>query len=475
MDAVLNWLWQGAVVAGALSVMLVALRRARANVRYVVCWAAALVVVALPALPSLRAAASVAMMRMPHADAIVALPYVWWTSGNVILAAALVWAGVQVFRFLSSISAVRRVRRCSHPFPADLEAALPHWCQVRRQGRRATLVMSDAVASAAVLGWGSPMIAVAPSLVRTLEPDDLDRVLIHEWAHVQRRDDLANILQIAVRVAGGWHPALWWIERRLHVEREIACDETAVATTGSPKSYADCLMKLSSMTGAPRAFQGAPAIFSRPGLSARVVKIVSRERPIPCGWSRTIAAAVVLVLCLLSAAVCDVTLVETTIFAEALPAVVALAPNIPRPRSVMIAPLAAPAAAPDAVPPAALARSAVSRPPAQEERVSQSPQPATPQTVAPDSREPETVSALDKAGADHAGEAEPQIVPTPAAEPRPAPAQPAESALAGTTDLRSPWAAAAAGGTAIGRTSKDAGVATAGFFSKFARHVASSF
>ncbi|HWT45556.1 MAG TPA: hypothetical protein VN085_06295, partial [Vicinamibacterales bacterium] len=36
----------------------------------------------------------------------------------------------------------------------------------------------------------------------------------------------------------------------------------------------------------------------------------------------------------------------------------------------------------------------------------------------------------------------------------------------------SPWTAAAAGGVAIGRKSKDAGVATAGFFTRFARHVA---
>jgi len=40
---------------------------------------------------------------------------------------------------------------------------------------------------------------------------------------------------------------------------------------------------------------------------------------------------------------------------------------------------------------------------------------------------------------------------------------------------RSPWSAAAAGGAAIGRTSKDAGVATAGFFTRVARRVAGSF
>jgi len=40
---------------------------------------------------------------------------------------------------------------------------------------------------------------------------------------------------------------------------------------------------------------------------------------------------------------------------------------------------------------------------------------------------------------------------------------------------QSPWSAAAAGGTALGRKSKDAGVATAGFFTRVARRVAGSF
>ena len=41
--------------------------------------------------------------------------------------------------------------------------------------------------------------------------------------------------------------------------------------------------------------------------------------------------------------------------------------------------------------------------------------------------------------------------------------------------LRAPWIAAADGGVAIGRKSKDAGVATAGFFTRVAHRVAGSF
>ena len=32
-----------------------------------------------------------------------------------------------------------------------------------------------------------------------------------------------------MRALAGWHPAVWWLERQLRIEREVACDEIAVA------------------------------------------------------------------------------------------------------------------------------------------------------------------------------------------------------------------------------------------------------
>ena len=75
MDAVLNWLWQGGVVAVALGLMLFSLERASANVRSVVCWAAALLVIALPALPSLASTAALPdAFRATGSEAMVSLP-----------------------------------------------------------------------------------------------------------------------------------------------------------------------------------------------------------------------------------------------------------------------------------------------------------------------------------------------------------------------------------------------------------------
>src|SRR5678815_5159075 len=144
MDAVLNWLWQGGVVAVALRLMLFALERASANLRYGVCWAAALFVIALPALPSLQSTPVLPeAFRATQGDAIVSLPDVWWTSMLVILAAWTLWAGIQIVRFVSAIIAIRRARAHSRAFPSHLESVLPHWRRVRRDGRSASLVLSD--------------------------------------------------------------------------------------------------------------------------------------------------------------------------------------------------------------------------------------------------------------------------------------------------------------------------------------------
>ena len=128
-------------------------------------------------------------------------------------------------------------------------------------------MLSPAVSTAAVLGCGRPVIAVSPTLLDRLSDDELDRAVIHEWAHVQRRDDLLNVLHVVARVVAGWHPAVWWLERQLRIEREVACDEIAVRVTGSPKRYAACLTAMASLHPMRRQTASALGALSSPTLS----------------------------------------------------------------------------------------------------------------------------------------------------------------------------------------------------------------
>jgi bla regulator protein BlaR1 len=466
MDATLNWLWQGGVVAMTSGVTLVALRRAGANVRYIVCWATLVLIVALPALPLVLSTTPSAGAFLPtQTDAVVSLPDAWWTSALVILAAWMVWAAIHVVRFVSAIVAIRRARARSRRFPSHLEAGLRSWSRIQSDGRRATLVLSNSVTSAAVLGWGAPMIAVAPSLVRTLDPDDLDRVLIHEWAHVQRRDDVVNVLQVAVRIVAGWHPALWWIDRRLYLEREIACDEMTVAITGSAKSYAECLLKLSTLRDTPRPLQTAPAVLAPSGLRARVVKIVAPPPFVAPRWSATLAVLTVVVLCLTSAAVGGVTLVEAAAFAQ--PLARTLTPDLSSNAQVPVTPPVASDTKTER-PTRRIAARLSSPQGSKKDQPAPVPQRAPEPTTPPTSDESRAVDAPRLTAVDP--------LPAVTVTPEPPSVPPTEQAPQVTAEAaRSPWSTAAAGGVAIGRESKKAGVATAGLFTRFGRRVAGSF
>jgi beta-lactamase regulating signal transducer with metallopeptidase domain len=475
MDSVLNWLWQGGIVALASFANQRMLERARANVRYGVCWAAILLILALPAVSWLQSIAPRPDAFVPlSGDAVVSLPDTWWTSILVIGLAWIVWAGICLVRFVFAMVAIGRARHRSRLFPEHLQSALPHWNRARLDGRRATLVVSDSVTTAAVLGCGTPMIAVAPSLISTLDADELDRVVIHEWAHVQRRDDLVNILQIAIWLVAGWHPAIWWLDHRVRIEREMACDETTVAITGSPKSYAHCLLKLASLRGPARAMQAAPAIFMVTGLRARITKIITPRRSIAPVWSRSIAVAAVSGLCVMSVGVGGLQLVEAAAFALPFAPSRAIGPTLER-----LAPVAAPAIAPHAdvqpaprriaVPAASAPRStsAAVADRVQERSPAPSPEPAPapPVAVGQPAVEPRHPDAADTA-------ADRPVVP---GTETVLPVTPSAVSFAAAAAPRSPWAVAADSGTAVGRKSRDAGVATAGFFSRVARRVAGSF
>ena len=467
MDAALNWVWQGCLVALALSIMLRLLERARANVRYVVCWAALLLILVLLAYPTLGTDATRPdVAALVTAEPIVSVPDTWWTSSAVTMAAWLAWVAVYTVRVVRAMVALHRARASSRPFPAHVESALRHWRRVRSNGRHPGLVLSDSVPTAAVLGCGSPLVAVAPALLTTLDTDELDRVLIHEWAHVQRRDDLVNILQIVIRIVVGWHPAVWWIDRRLQLEREIACDEMTVAITCSPKPYAESLVKLATVRGAEPTALAGPAVLTGASLRVRVTRIVSRHAFIEPWWSRGIAVGIVSALCAVAGAVGGLRLVEVTAFAlpfesvrmvnVSFPGVVPIAAPTPASRQVappVRRPRQSPASARSTRHVAAQDHGTGAAIPDQKAQVARDvPRPV--ESMAPP--QPTVETRVDT-----------ETVPEP-----PAVAPPTPSRDVVVEAVRPPWMEAADAGTALGRKSKDAGLATAGFFTRFARRVA---
>ena len=98
-----------------------------------------------------------------------------------------------------------------------------------------------------VIGWLKPVVLLPASALAALSPQQLEAILAHELAHIRRHDYLVNLLQTLVETLLFYHPAVWWLSRRIRIERENCCDDLAVSLCGDPVAYANALADLESL------------------------------------------------------------------------------------------------------------------------------------------------------------------------------------------------------------------------------------
>ena len=106
------------------------------------------------------------------------------------------------------------------------------------------LLESVSVEVPTVVGFLRPLILVPVSALSGLTPAQLEAVLAHELAHIQRHDYLVNLLQSAVETLLFYHPVVWWLSNRIRIERELCCDDLAVRSCGDAILYARALTAL---------------------------------------------------------------------------------------------------------------------------------------------------------------------------------------------------------------------------------------
>jgi hypothetical protein len=101
--------------------------------------------------------------------------------------------------------------------------------------------LSSHVTEAMALGLVRKFVLIPAAWATEMPLDMLEAVIAHELAHIKRMDLWANFLQRIVETLFFYHPAVWWLSRRLRVERELCSDALAVAATGERLVYAQTL------------------------------------------------------------------------------------------------------------------------------------------------------------------------------------------------------------------------------------------
>lgn len=90
-------------------------------------------------------------------------------------------------------------------------------------------------------GFSRPTI-VLPLQARHWDALQLEMVLLHELAHIRRKDFLINLLVQCCRALYWWHPLIWHLAKSIRIECEKACDEWVVGQNIDPFDYAQQLL-----------------------------------------------------------------------------------------------------------------------------------------------------------------------------------------------------------------------------------------
>jgi beta-lactamase regulating signal transducer with metallopeptidase domain/uncharacterized GH25 family protein len=200
--------------------------------------------------------------------AVTVLALVAWVGGSAWLACRLLHGSLQVRRLWRHLRPLDRVR-----WGEELRAAgdfLP-------VSRLPDVYLCPDVRSPLVAGLFHPWVVLPESLPEHA-PGCLLALLVHEFAHVARRDPWARLLQRLATVLFWVHPLVYLLNRRLDQAREEVCDNHVLACTDAP-TYAEILLAITRACYPNPRPRGYLNMFSRDyPLERRVVDLLEERR-----------------------------------------------------------------------------------------------------------------------------------------------------------------------------------------------------
>jgi uncharacterized protein (TIGR03435 family) len=259
--AVLNSLWEAALLAALVWVVLRFTPRMNAATRFAIWWAALGVALILPAAPRVIAAAressqpATIQATRPRYAASPAPVHVVELAPLVTagprrtarwpLWVAALWGLVFLYRLAQLLRSYLYLRGLKRRASVSLESLPP----VERAAR---LLISSELDSPIAVGFVSPAVILPASLAAELSREEFEHVMLHETAHLARWDDWTNLLARILGATLALHPVARWILRRIEIEREAACDDWVVARTRSVRPYAQSLVRMYELRSAQR-------------------------------------------------------------------------------------------------------------------------------------------------------------------------------------------------------------------------------
>lgn len=152
---------------------------------------------------------------------------------------------------------------------------------------------SSKVSSPLVVGLFNSKIIIPKSISEQLAEPQLKAILLHEYAHIQRKDNWFGLFQELLVILFWWSPVIRILNKKIHVEREISCDLRAAAKLQSGKQYAQSLVDCAKLMVCEKRDILAMGLFSKKKeLNHRVGAVLSYKSV------KTPSMAVIIAVCL---------------------------------------------------------------------------------------------------------------------------------------------------------------------------------
>lgn len=247
-----HFVWQGALIGGACAALLLAMRNARAEQRYLVACTALFLCLAWPAWELVQrlsaghaSAAELHFARRILTTGSASAGLMPWLQSQLvwIVGAWAACAAALTLRMALGLLWIGKVTR-RHEGNAQWQQRLSNLaaqCGIERPVR---LRVVNELASPLTAGWWRPVVLLPTALVSGMPPELLDALLAHELGHIKRCDYLVNLVQNVIEILLFYHPAVWWISHRIRSERELIADDFAARQIGEPRRLAQALSEL---------------------------------------------------------------------------------------------------------------------------------------------------------------------------------------------------------------------------------------
>jgi len=106
------------------------------------------------------------------------------------------------------------------------------------------VVSSPVLREPGVFGVFRPVLLLPEGMAEELSKAEWEAILAHELCHARCYDNLTAAIYMLVETLFWFHPLVWWMGKRLVVEREFACDEEVLRLGSEPKVYAEGILKV---------------------------------------------------------------------------------------------------------------------------------------------------------------------------------------------------------------------------------------